>query len=206
MILPVLHLIITIAAEENFESQVRAASLVVLLYDLTVEKAKNRVDSFWLPKISSINNKIPVIIAGNKKDLVKKEVNLKEFIDPLVRQYSQIDTGIIISTKYHEDMADFLYCAQRAVLYPIYPLFNQSMKELRPKYVSALERIFRMCDSNHDKYLDDEELKSMQEIALSGTLTNDDINSLKELLIGEVHFLLNKSSASIIEKKKRRKD
>jgi Ras family protein T1 len=164
------------------------------------------VDDFWLPRISGIDNRIPIIIAGNKKDLVTEKVNLKEFIDTLVREYPQIDIGVNMSTKHHKDMADLLYCIQRAVLYPIYPLFNQVTKELRPKYVSALERIFRLCDTNHDNYLDNEELKDMQEIAFSGTLTNDDICSIKELLVDEVHFFLNKSSASIIEKKKRRGD
>lgn len=186
---PVLHSTMMIAAkEEDLKEQVEAASVIVLLYDLTVEEAKKRIESYWLPKISSIDNKIPVIIAGSKKDLFSEKTTQKEFIEGIVKDYPQVDVGIQLSTKMHKDLSDLLYCAQRAVLYPIYPLFNHATKELRPKYVSALERVFRLCDTNHDHYLDDEELQSIQEAAFSTELSNDDIYSIKELLLGEVCF------------------
>lgn len=164
------------------------ASAVVLLYDLTGQSAKNRVEEFWLPKIASIDDKVPVLIVGTKKDLAGEEADQKEFIEEMVREFPQVDVGIRISVIHHSDQSDLLYCAQRAVLYPIYPLFNHMTKELRPKYVNALERIFRMCDVDHDHYLDDEELKDVQETAFSTGLTMDDIHSIKELLIGEVCF------------------
>ena len=41
------------------------------------------------------------------------------------------------------------------MLYPIAPLYDSINKTLRPDYVRALMRIFRICDKDGDGLLDD---------------------------------------------------
>jgi len=52
--------------------------------------------------------------------------------------------------------------AQRAVLFPISPLFDSLEKKLKPDFERALLRIFRICDKNNDMFLDDNELCEFQ--------------------------------------------
>lgn len=63
--------------------------------------------------------------------------------------------GIECSAKRYMNLIDIVYCAQRAVLYPIGPLFDSNLKTLKPDYERALMRIFRICDKGLDGYLDD---------------------------------------------------
>lgn len=63
--------------------------------------------------------------------------------------------GIECSAKKYMNLIDIIYCAQRAVLYPIRPLYDSLEKKLTNEYKRALLRIFRICDTNVDEYLDD---------------------------------------------------
>ena len=66
--------------------------------------------------------------------------------------------GIECSAKGYFNLIDIVYCAQRAVLFPIGPLYDSMEKKLKPAFERALRRIFRICDKNNDGYLDDTEL------------------------------------------------
>ncbi len=66
--------------------------------------------------------------------------------------------GIECSAKSYVNLIDVIYSAQRAVLFPISPLFDSLDKLLKPEYERALLRIFRICDKNNDGFLDDNEL------------------------------------------------
>ncbi len=46
-------------------------------------------------------------------------------------------------------IAEVFYYAQKAILHPMAPLFDQETQTLRPHCVRALKRIFILCD--HDK-------------------------------------------------------
>ena len=69
-----------------------------------------------------------------------------------------MEMGIECSAKRYMNLIDIVFCAQRAVLYPISPLIDSIEKKLKPEYERALLRIFRICDKNFDGYLDDDEL------------------------------------------------
>jgi Ras family protein T1 len=181
---------------------IQSADCIILLYDLSIQTTKDRIESFWLPMINGVNDKIPVIIAGNKQDLVEEVDGIEEYIDALVLKYPQIEIGIALSAKYHNHLADLVYCVQRAVIYPIYPLYNQSNKEIKQEYENALRRIFRMCDMDHDNYLNDSEMEEFQTKNFSVEVTTDDINTIKEILIEEVSLILIHSVKNIKKKRK----
>ncbi|XP_074355028.1 mitochondrial Rho GTPase 1-like [Apium graveolens] len=59
---------------------------------------------------------------------------------------------------------EVFYYAQRAVLYPTAPLFDQETQTMKPRCVRALKRIFILCDDDEDDALNDVELNEFQEL------------------------------------------
>jgi mitochondrial Rho GTPase 1 len=57
---------------------------------------------------------------------------------------------------------EVFYYAQKAVLHPTAPLFDQEAQSLKQHCVRALKRIFIMCDQNNDGALSDVELNEFQ--------------------------------------------
>lgn len=58
------------------------------------------------------------------------------------------------------------YFAQKAVLHPTAPLFDQETQALRPRCMRALKRIFILCDLDMDGALNDEELNEFQVVLI----------------------------------------
>jgi len=61
---------------------------------------------------------------------------------------------------------EVFYYAQKAVLHPTAPLFDQETQTLRPQCVKALKRIFILCDHDKDGALSDAELNDFQVLHL----------------------------------------
>lgn len=59
---------------------------------------------------------------------------------------------------------EVFYYAQKAVLHPTAPLFDQEQQVLKPRCVRALKRIFILCDHDRDGALSDAELNDFQVI------------------------------------------
>ena len=55
--------------EQNTDSQIERANIIILVYDVNNFDCIKRLKTYWMPKISTINEKVPVIFAGNKFDL-----------------------------------------------------------------------------------------------------------------------------------------
>ena len=72
-----------------------------------------------------------------------------------------------------------LNAAQRAVLYPLAPLYDLNSKELTPKFKKAIMRIFRILDKDLDGKLTDNELRNLQEKVFQTDLNGDDIKTIK---------------------------
>lgn len=68
---------------------------------------------------------------------------------------------------YDVQIAEVFYYAQKAVLHPTAPLFDQETLTLKPRCVRALKRIFRLCDHDKDGALNDAELNDFQVLATS---------------------------------------
>lgn len=107
--------------------------------------------------ISLLIAQIPIILVGNKVDLRSSHADgeLESLLTPLFMEFKQVEMGIECSAKGYMNLIDVIYCAQRAVLFPIAPLFDSIEKKLKPEYERALLRIFRICDKNADGFLDD---------------------------------------------------
>lgn len=93
--------------------------------------------------------------------------------------------GIECSAKGFMNLIDVVYCAQRAVLFPLEPLFDAQEKKIKPEYQRAIMRIFRICDKDGDGYLNDSELAELQSSVFDAELQKKHITALKEVLINE---------------------
>ncbi len=56
--------------------------------------------------------------------------------------------GLEVSALFTPNIKDVIFCAQRAVLFPLAPLYDLTKKVLTPKYTRALTRIFRIIDKD----------------------------------------------------------
>lgn len=123
-------------------------------------------------------------MVGNKIDLrsSQHDMDLESILSPLFQEFSQLEMGIECSAKGYMNLLDVIFCAQRAVLYPIAPLFIAEKRQLKPDYERALLRIFRICDKDMDGHLNDAELQEFQSYVFGAELQKKHITALKEVL------------------------
>jgi Ras family protein T1 len=65
------------------------------------------------------------------------------------------------------------------VTHPIAPLFDSKEGNLKPAAVSALRRIFYLCDKDQDGYLNDEEMHDFQAKCFEKPLSPADLENIK---------------------------
>ena len=106
---------------------------------------------------------------GNKSDKFELSLDqeqdhttVKDVLKGLTRGYKQVQMGIECSSKHDKNIKKVLNSAQRAVLYPLAPLYDLSQKTITPKFRKALIRIFRILDTECSGVLSDRELSSLQ--------------------------------------------
>ena len=54
---------------QQTDMEVERASVIILVYDVNNFDIIKRLRTFWLPRIVKLNEKVPVILCGNKMDL-----------------------------------------------------------------------------------------------------------------------------------------
>lgn len=74
------------------------------------------------------------------------------------------------------------HLAQRAVLYPTGPLYDATTQQLKPDAVTALKRIFKLCDLNRDGFLDDDEINGFQKKSFGKPLQRRELEGVKEVV------------------------
>jgi Ras family protein T1 len=75
--------------------EIREADAILLLYDISRADTVARLQSFWLPRIKRISERVPIILVANKNDLQEdaSKANLVEMhkihkvIKPLVKEF-----------------------------------------------------------------------------------------------------------------------
>ena len=63
---------------------------------------------------------------------------------PIMNEFIEIETCVECSAKTMKNISEIFYYAQKAVVYPIKPLYNAEDKELTPKCRKALVHIFKV--------------------------------------------------------------
>ncbi|XP_022746223.1 mitochondrial Rho GTPase 1-like isoform X3 [Durio zibethinus] len=164
--------------------ELKRADAVVLTYACDQPETLNRLSTFWLPELRQVEVKVPVIVVGCKLDLRddQQQVSLEQVMSPIMQQFREIETCIECSAYKHIQIPEVFYYAQKAVLHPTGPLFDQESQTLKPRCVRALKRIFILCDHDRDGALSDAELNDFQVKCFNAPLQPSEIVGVKRVV------------------------
>ncbi|KAK1410736.1 hypothetical protein QVD17_37275 [Tagetes erecta] len=164
--------------------ELKRADAVVLTYACDEPSTLDRLSTFWLPELRRLEVKVPVIVAGCKLDLRDEQqaVSLELVMSPIMQRFREIETCIECSAYKHIQIPEVFYYAQKAVLHPTAPLFDQEAQTLKPRCVRALKRIFILCDHDRDGALSDAELNDFQVKCFNAPLQPSEIVGVKRVV------------------------
>ncbi|KAF7818316.1 mitochondrial Rho GTPase 2-like isoform X1 [Senna tora] len=162
--------------------ELKQADVVVLTYACDDPTSLTRLTTYWVRELEELEVKAPVIVVGCKLDLrdENQQMSLENLMTQLLQQFGEIVTCMECSaaTLYQE----VFYFAQKAVLHPIDPLFDQEKQALTDKCLRALRRIFVLGDKDMDDALNDAELNAFQIKCFDTPLQPSEIAGVKAVV------------------------
>ncbi|KAI0917359.1 ERMES complex Ca(2+)-binding regulatory GTPase gem1 [Taiwanofungus camphoratus] len=169
----------------HLESEIRKAHVICVVYSIDNPNSFDRIPTYWLPYFRQLGVNVPVILVGNKIDLRGGEVTneaLEEEIVPIMNEFKEVETCVECSAKLPLNVSEVFYFAQKAVLHPTAPLYDSRDHVLKKECVSALRRIFKLCDTNKDGVLDAAELNEFQRKCFDAPLQLQELEGIKEMV------------------------
>ncbi|XP_060588592.1 mitochondrial Rho GTPase 1-like isoform X2 [Ruditapes philippinarum] len=170
-------------SEDDLIEEVKKAHVICIVYAVNDEDSMEGITSTWLPFIRKQLGEdagVPVILVGNKGDLI--DYSTGEAMEPIMQDFAEVETTIECSAKSLRNISELFYYAQKAVLYPMTPLFNPAEKDLTQKCKMALQRVFRICDLDGDQILRDDEVNLFQRKCFDTPLQTHMLDEVKELV------------------------
>lgn len=144
-----------------------------------------RVALFWMPHFRSLGVNVPVVLCANKSDLsanVDTDQVVEDEMLPVMAEFKEIDSCIRTSAREHHNINEVFFLCQKAVTDPIAPLYDSKEANLKPACVSALERIFYLCDKDQDGFLNDNEVYDFQTACFGKPLGAEDLDNIKQAI------------------------
>ncbi|KAI9794644.1 MAG: ERMES complex Ca(2+)-binding regulatory GTPase gem1 [Peltula sp. TS41687] len=179
---------------DTLNKKIRRSNVILLVYH--DHYSYERVALFWMPHFRSLGVSVPVVLCGNKSDLVQNgstaQVVTGEML-PSMAEFKEIDSCIRTSAKEHHNVNEVFFLCQRAVTHPIAPLFDSKEAVLKPAAITALQRIFYLSDKDQDGYLNHQELHDLQVKCFGKPLSEEDLSNIKQ-------SIQRSSPASVSEK------
>lgn len=125
---------------------------------------------------------MPVVLCANKSDLSGNATTsqvVEEEMLPVMAEFKEIDSCIRTSAREHHNINEVFFLCQKAVTHPIAPIYDSKESSLKSVAVSALRRIFYLCDKDQDGILNDNEIHDFQMKCFDKPLSADDLASVK---------------------------
>ncbi|KAF2870174.1 EF hand associated-domain-containing protein [Massariosphaeria phaeospora] len=148
---------------ETLRKELRKSNVILLVF--SDYYSFERVSLFWMPFFRSLGVNVPVILCASKGDLASNgtmaQVSIEEML-PVMNEFKEVDAGIRTSAKEHNNIVQALFMCVKAVTDPIAPLYDSKENALKPAAISALKRVFHLCDKDKDGYWNDEEITDFQ--------------------------------------------
>ncbi|MCJ1452313.1 ERMES complex Ca(2+)-binding regulatory GTPase gem1 [Mycoblastus sanguinarius] len=167
----------------NMDKEIHKSNVILLVY--SDHYSYERVALFWLPHFRSLGVNVPVVLCANKSDLcanISTEQVVEDEMLPVMAEYKEIDSCIRTSAREHHNINEVFFLCQKAVTDPIAPLFDSKESNLKPSCVSALERVFYLCDKDQDGFLSDNEIYEFQTKCFGKPLGEDDLENIKQAI------------------------
>uniref|UniRef100_A0A0D3E136 Mitochondrial Rho GTPase n=2 Tax=Brassica oleracea var. oleracea TaxID=109376 RepID=A0A0D3E136_BRAOL len=164
--------------------ELKLADAVVLTYDCDRPETLEGLSLRWLPELRLLEVKVPIIVAGCKLDVRddNSPVVLEEVMAPIMHQFREIETCIECSALKQLQAQEVFYYAQKTVIHPTAPLFDQETQTLKPRCVRALKRIFILCDHDKDGALSEAELNAFQVKCFHAPLQPSEVDGVKRVV------------------------
>ncbi|KAI6091452.1 mitochondrial Rho GTPase [Hypoxylon rubiginosum] len=163
----------------TLRKEIRKSNVILLVY--SDHYSYERVALFWMPYFRSLGVNVPVVLCANKCDLTDN--TMPQVVDdemlPVMNEFREIDSCIRASAREHHNVNETFFLCQKAVTHPIAPLFDYKEGNLKPACVSALKRIFYLCDKDQDGYLNDSEIQEFQSKCFDKSLSSEDLGNIK---------------------------
>jgi len=170
----------------QLEAEIRKADVICIVYAVNIPETFERIPSFWLPYIRSLGRNIPVVLVGNKIDLRGRDnltnERLKTEVMPIMDEFKEVETCVECSAKELLNVSEVFYFAQKAVLHPTAPLYDSREHVMKPACIEALKRIFKLCDTDKDGILNDEELNEFQRKCFNSPLQQQELEGVKNVV------------------------
>ncbi|MCJ1312511.1 ERMES complex Ca(2+)-binding regulatory GTPase gem1 [Agyrium rufum] len=164
----------------NLDREIRKSNVILLVY--SDHYSYERVGLFWMPHFRSLGVNVPVVLCASKADLAVKTSTsqiIEEEMLPLMAEFKEIDSCIRTSARENYNVGEAIFLCQKAVTHPIAPLFDSKDSCLKPAAVTALKRVFYLCDRDQNGYLDDDEIQQFQNRCFGKPLNPDDLGEIK---------------------------
>ncbi|ODQ82523.1 hypothetical protein BABINDRAFT_30522 [Babjeviella inositovora NRRL Y-12698] len=178
------------------QQELRNAHVIWLVY--ADHYTYERITLYWLLMFRDIGVNLPVVLCANKcdedqdaplpnvtsTDNSNSVENLGEAFIPILKKYKEIEACIRCSAKESYNVNEAFYLCQRAITHPILPLFDSKQGSLKPDVITALKRIFFLCDKDQDGFLNDAEFLELQLRCFGAELQPSDHQLLKATIAG----------------------
>ncbi|KAF2802511.1 mitochondrial Rho GTPase [Mytilinidion resinicola] len=165
----------------TLRKELRKSNVILLVY--SDHYSYERVALFWMPYFRTVGVNVPVVLCANKSDLQSSGTTPQVVSDemvPVMNEFKEIDSCIRTSAKEHHNINEVFFLCQKAVTHPIAPLYDAKEAALKPAAVSALQRVFHLCDKDKDGYLNDAEIHDFQMKCFEKPLGDDDLRNIKQ--------------------------
>ncbi|XP_010425682.1 PREDICTED: mitochondrial Rho GTPase 3 [Camelina sativa] len=162
--------------------EVKQADAIVLTFAFDRLETLDRLSDHWLPLFRQLEVRVPIIVAGYIVDSNEAcdQISIEQITSPMMQQYREVETSIQWSAQRLNEAKKVLYYAQKAVIHPVGPVFNQETNSLKPRCIAALKRIFILSDQNKDGTLSDAELNKLQVKCFDIPLVPSEIKQMKK--------------------------
>ncbi|KAI1472634.1 mitochondrial Rho GTPase 1 [Daldinia caldariorum] len=163
----------------TLRKEIRKSNVILLVY--SDHYSYERVALFWMPYFRSLGVNVPVVLCANKSDLTDNTTPqvIEDEMLPVMNEFREIDSCIRASAREHQNVNETFFLCQKAVTHPIAPLFDYKEGNLKPACMSALKRIFYLCDKDQDGYLNDDEIQEFQHKCFEKSLSHEDLDNIK---------------------------
>lgn len=178
---------------EDLREQIEQANVICLVYVAGDNDGLGRVASHWIPTVrrfqkdnrsssSSLSSSYkPMILVANKSDLLTEDAPL-DMVTSVIQEFIDIEAFIEVSALNQKNVVELFSAAQKAVTYPLAPLFDPKLRVLTKKCRNALVEIFKLSDHDRDGLLNDHELNLFQENCFGTPLQKDALDDLKLII------------------------
>lgn len=170
----------------DLKDAVQNSDVICLVFNAGDDDSLSRVATHWIPTIRKYQSDYvgvykPIILVANKLDLVDEDGPLDQ-ITSIIQEFVDVEAYIEVSARTQKNVVELFSSAQKAVIYPLAPLFDPLMRVLSTKCQKALINIFRLCDIDGDGLLSDHELNLFQENVFGIPLQRDALDDLKLII------------------------